>query len=85
MARLKSARRRAIRTKLTLDHIILRVYGGTNVQENLQLLCPSCHVEKSKKEIRHRHPAANRKAGEKLRRWLEAQQKAPTAETGGAS
>lgn len=82
---MKTARRRAARAKLpqhcahcgateglTLDHIMPRVYGGTNMQENLQLLCPPCNVEKSKKKIRHCHTRANEKAGERLRHGLAA-------------
>lgn len=77
----KTARRKKIRASLpqrcvrcgateglTLDHIIPRVYGGTNELANFQLLCEACHVEKSKREVRHRHPAANARAGERLRR-----------------
>jgi len=85
MARMNASKRRAARAKmpqycahcaatedLTLDHIIPRVYGGTNVQDNLQLLCPPCHVKKSKREIRHWYPGANQKAGEKMRKKLAA-------------
>lgn len=57
---------------LTLDHIIPRVYGGTNEFNNLQLLCQPCHTTKTKREVRHWHPAANRKAGERLRKRLAA-------------
>jgi len=70
---------------LTLDHIIPRVYGGINVQGNLPLLCPACYATKTKKEVRHRHPGANEKAGERLRRRLAAQQKAPVAAIIGAA
>lgn len=83
--RLKTARRQKIRASLpqlctacgateglTLDHIIPRVYGGTNERANFQLLCATCHGEKSKMEVRHRHPAANQRAGDRLRRKLAA-------------
>lgn len=57
---------------LTLDHIIPCVYGGGNEFSNLQLLCGPCHLAKSKKEVRPWHPAANRKASERLRKKLLA-------------
>lgn len=31
---------------LTVDHIQPRAHGGTNVNENLQLLCHECNQEK---------------------------------------
>ncbi|RZK31004.1 MAG: HNH endonuclease [Hymenobacter sp.] len=63
---------------LTLDHIIPRVYGGGNEFSNLQLLCGPYHVAKSK-EVRHWHPAANRKASERLRKKLLAANEANAA------
>jgi hypothetical protein len=35
-------------SKLTVDHIIALRYGGENKIENMQLLCPECHVEKDR-------------------------------------
>ena len=67
---------------LTLDHIIPRVYGGSNEFSNLQLLCGPCHLAKSKKEVRHWHPAANHKAGERLRKKLLSANEANVAAHG---
>jgi 5-methylcytosine-specific restriction endonuclease McrA len=36
--------------ELTFDHILKLELGGTSVLENLQLLCVSCHEEKTRRE-----------------------------------
>lgn len=51
---------------LTLDHIIPRVYEGTNDRRNFQLLCPPCHQLKSKTEVRHWNPKKNLLKGQLL-------------------
>ena len=38
------------RDGLELDHIVPVAEGGTDGLENLQWLCASCHVEKSRRE-----------------------------------
>ena len=38
---------------LTLDHIIPRVYGGTNERSNFQILCLPCNHLKSRSEVRY--------------------------------
>jgi len=38
------------RSFLELDHIVPLHIGGGNDDDNLQLLCPSCHLEKTRKE-----------------------------------
>ena len=52
--------------KLTLDHIIPRVYGGTNEQSNFQILCLDCNRLKSRSEIRHWNPNKNALKGQLL-------------------
>lgn len=88
--RIKTAQRRKVRVRLpppcgrcgateglTLDYITPRVYGGSNNSAACNCcVCGLCHSAKSKQEVRHRHPAANRKAGEKLRKKLAAAQAA---------
>ena len=49
---------------LTLDHIVPRVYGGTNERSNLQILCLPCNQRKFKGEVRHRDPQKNRLEGQ---------------------
>jgi 5-methylcytosine-specific restriction endonuclease McrA len=39
---------------LTLDHILSFWEGGTNLRENLQILCATCHQQKSNEENRRR-------------------------------
>lgn len=51
---------------LTLDHIIPRVYGGTNDRSNFQLLCQPCHQLKSRGEVRHWNPKKNLLKGQLL-------------------
>ncbi|OGX86783.1 hypothetical protein BEN47_12420 [Hymenobacter lapidarius] len=51
---------------LTLDHIIPRVYGGTNERNNFQILCLSCNRLKSKGEVRHWNPKKNSLKGHVL-------------------
>lgn len=46
--------------RLTIDHIVPISQGGTNDDDNLQLLCAPCHTDKTKEENR---TAAPRKAG----------------------
>ena len=58
---------------LTLDHIIPRVYGGTNKRSNFQLLCPPCHQLKTKTEVRHWNPKKNLLKGEQLAAELKCQ------------
>ena len=70
--RLKSSRRKKLRASLpqlcvrcgatevlTLDHIIPRVYGGTNERGNFQILCLPCNHLKSRGEVRHWNPKKN--------------------------
>ena len=77
--RLKSRKRRLIRAALpqvcvrcgatealTLDHIIPRVYGGTNERSNLQILCLPCNNLKSRSEVRHWNPKKNQLKGQLL-------------------
>ncbi len=58
---------------LTLDHIIPRVYGGTNEQSNFQLLCLLCNHLKSKSEVRHWNPKKNQLKGQLLAASLNNQ------------
>lgn len=51
---------------LTLDHIIPRVYGGSNEQRNFQILCLPCHQLKSRDEVRHCSPRKNLLKGQLL-------------------
>lgn len=46
-------------TKLCLDHTIALCDGGTNQDDNLQLLCTFCHKKKTAEEI----------AARAFRRW----------------
>lgn len=62
---------------LTLDHIIPRVYGGTNERSNFQLLCLPCHRLKSRGEVRHWNPNKNRLQGQALAAVLNRQLSAP--------
>ena len=39
---------------LTVDHIVPRVYGGTNAANNLQTLCRGCNAEKGARVIDYR-------------------------------
>lgn len=77
--RLKSSKRKLVRASLpqvcvhcgttellTLDHIIPRVYGGTNERSNFQLLCSPCNHLKSRGEIRHWNPKKNILKGQLL-------------------
>lgn len=63
---IKTSRKKVIRTKLpaycakcgatenlTIDHIVPRVWGGTNELANLQTLCASCNWQKGRKEQRN--------------------------------
>lgn len=59
--------------ELTLDHIIPRVYGGTNEQSNFQILCLSCNRLKSKGEVRHWNPKKNSLKGQALAAVLSCQ------------
>ena len=90
MSRITTARRRRIRTQLpqvcahcaatealTIDHIIPRVYGGTNELPNLQMLCFACHRQKTTTEVRYHNPAKNRRRGHELAQALAT----PTATT----
>lgn len=61
---------------LTLDHIVPRVYGGTNEPSNFQLLCPPCHQLKSKTEVRHWDPRKNLLKGQLLTAMLNDQRAA---------
>ena len=36
-----------------LDHIVPKFRGGSNAQDNLQLLCKTCHIQKSIKEKKY--------------------------------
>ena len=38
------------RTKLECDHKVPLAAGGTNDPDNLQILCKSCHIAKTRKE-----------------------------------
>lgn len=40
--------------RLELDHIIPIKEGGTNEEENLQLLCRPCHLKKTHQEMENR-------------------------------
>lgn len=51
---------------LTLDHIVPRVYGGTNEASNFQILCLPCNHLKSKEEIRHWNPHKTVSRGKRL-------------------
>ena len=45
--------------QLQVDHIMPRVMGGTNAEENLQVLCKTCNLKKGKKDpfsARNGHP-----------------------------
>lgn len=42
------------RSEFHVDHIVPRCEGGTNNAENLQALCISCHMKKTKYENRKR-------------------------------
>jgi 5-methylcytosine-specific restriction endonuclease McrA len=42
------------RSEFHVDHIVPRCEGGTNNAENLQALCISCHMKKTKHENRKR-------------------------------
>lgn len=77
--RLKSSKRKLIRASLpqvcvrcgtteilTLDHIIPRVYGGTNERENFQILCLLCNRLKSRSEVRHWNLKKNMLKGQLL-------------------
>ena len=96
MSRIKTARRRCIRTQLpqvcahcaatealTIDHIIPRVYGGTNALANLQMLCFACHRQKTTTEVRYHNPAKNRRRGHELAQVLakRVHETAPPATT----
>lgn len=59
--------------KLTLDHIVPRVYGGTNELSNFQILCLSCNHLKSKGEVRHWDPKKNSLKGSVLAAALSCQ------------
>lgn len=39
-----------IRPATEVDHIIPRSKGGTDIWENLQALCKSCHSKKTRRE-----------------------------------
>lgn len=58
---------------LTLDHIIPRVYEGTNERSNFQILCLPCNHLKSKGEIRHWNPKKNTLKGQALTAALSCQ------------
>jgi 5-methylcytosine-specific restriction endonuclease McrA len=77
--RLNSSKRKLVRAKLpplcaqcgatdelTIDHIIPRVYGGTNELHNLQTLCLGCNRLKAKAEVRYRNPQDNLLKGQQL-------------------
>jgi 5-methylcytosine-specific restriction endonuclease McrA len=40
--------------QLELDHIVPLIDGGTDLPDNLQLLCPPCHAQKTAHECRER-------------------------------
>lgn len=48
--------------RLELDHIVPLIDGGTDLPENLQLLCPACHAAKSADENKQR-PFGKKAAG----------------------
>ncbi len=41
-------------SQLDIDHKIAICLGGTNDASNLQLLCKSCHAEKTKRDLQYR-------------------------------
>lgn len=43
--------------RLTMDHVVPLIAGGTNTIENLQPLCHSCNSRKQNKTIDYRNPA----------------------------
>lgn len=44
---------------LDVDHIIPKADGGTYAYENLQALCRTCHLNKTRKENKGRHIMSN--------------------------
>lgn len=37
------------------DHIKPRALGGSNTMNNMQALCPNCHAEKTKEDLKRIH------------------------------
>ena len=84
--RLKSRKRKRIRAALpqvcvhcgateglTLDHVVPRVYGGTNERSNFQILCLPCNRLKAKDEVQHWSPKKNQLKGQLLAAALSHQ------------
>ncbi len=43
-----------IKTGTEIDHIIAVTNGGTDDEDNLQVICSECHLEKSDKDLGHK-------------------------------